>query len=246
MSTDKARGKNTIWDIEFDKGVPDAALTAFNRHKKTFLVILRKAHKRGPKSKPFDANEAWRRLSHLAQLYFWDAKIKQEATPTAVRVKRLRQLAKALGQTRSIIDETMPDDISRDLVRACFGNDGSLDPMQLADARKKAVESLATLETAANRAAREVRTRGRPKGTGVLPPHYTVALAVLYRSRTGSKPDDCGPFVHLVREFLASIGQPKKATGDDISPYYAEETIKYARKRARKNPGVFALRPFDD
>jgi hypothetical protein len=241
-----------------------AALARFDQHK-AVLAILREAYKRGPKSKPFDAKNAWWHLSFLAAAYFCRGTAEGDALGTrqsgsigteklsaADRKKRLRELGKALSRARALTDKAMQDDFYFDLFSAWWEANGRCDiapeitPVQIGCQFDKVVAGLSALETAACRAANNVHTRGRPSGAGVLPPSYIFELARIYLQSTGLKPDDCGPFVHLVREFLASIGQPKKATGDNVSPYYAEETIKYARKRARENPGVFALRPFDD
>ena len=87
MSVDKPRRTRTIWDIVFDEQVPDASLDAsliaFNKHKETLLDMLGSKHERGSKSKPFDADQSWRDLSNLAELYFWEAKIKPEARPAS-------------------------------------------------------------------------------------------------------------------------------------------------------------------
>lgn len=237
MSLANPRRKKTVWDIEFDKRVPAPDLAAFNRHKKVLLTILRKAHGRGSKSEPFNKKESWRDLSHLAQLYFWDAKIKQEATPNAVRVKRLRQLARDLGQARHVTDSADQGELGHDLFRACFGDDdGSFDPVYLADTIKAVVAGLVTLETAANRAVIAVHNRGRPSGDAVLPSPYIIALGGLYRKNTGLTPDTGETFAQLVRKFLTAIGQPEKGTGEVTSPEYVDEAIKYALRKERRNP----------
>ena len=166
----------TIWDIEFDKQVPDADLAAFNRHKKALLATLRNEHARGPKSKSFDADQSWRSLSHLAQLYFWTIKIKAETRPASDHVERLRDLAKALGRTRSMVDRAMQDDVGRDLFKACLArtnklpaaairdDNGPFDPIHLAETIKNVVAGLGTLETAAKRAAGNMPLAGDRKG----------------------------------------------------------------------------------
>jgi hypothetical protein len=251
VSSDKPRRTKTIWDVEFDKQVPDADLVAFNQHKNALLAILRNEHARGPKSKSFDADESWRGLNHLAQLYFWSKKIKLEARPASDHVERLRDLAKALGRTRSMVDRAMQDDVGRDLFRfantnkspaaAVRDDNGSFDVVHLAETIKNVVAGLGTLEAAAKRAARNMRTRGRPEGTSVLPRGHIIALANVYRKSTGLKPAmGAGPFAQLVEEFLTALGR-----GDDISEDYVVEAIKYARKQERKNPSMFGFLLFD-
>ena len=203
MSVDRPRRTKTIWDIEFDKQVPDASLVAFNQHKKALLDHLSK--KRTPKSEPFDVDQSWRALSHLAQLYFWQAKIKTEMRPASDHVERLRDLAKALGRTRRKTEKAMQGDVGHDLFRACFARDqipvsrcfpwpgclrmmmmGHLTRVSLNDTIKQVLAGLATLETAAHRAADEMRTRGRPKGTSVLPGGYIHGLAASIERARGT------------------------------------------------------------
>ncbi len=247
MSVDKPRRTRTIWDIVFDEQVPDASLDAsliaFNKHKETILDMLRSKHERGSKSKPFDADRSWRDLSHLAELYFWEAKIKPEARPASDHVERLRDLAKALGRARRMAEKAMQGDIGRDLFRAVFFNkksqaspfslawvppdddDPPFDPVHLADTIKNVVAGLATLETAANRAADDMRIRGRPKGTGVLSSGYILALALTYRESTGHKPGaGNGPFARFVGAFLEALGR------SNITSTTLIGTIKDARR----------------
>jgi hypothetical protein len=92
--------KNTLWDIKFETREEVYAtiandLAAFNQHKKALLDELRNGRKPALRSEPFDEDKSWGDLIRLAQLYFWDEKIRQEAIPAADRVKRLRQLATA-------------------------------------------------------------------------------------------------------------------------------------------------------
>ena len=71
------------------------------------------------KSELFDADQAWSRLTSLAESYFWNAKAKQEEMPSAKRVARLLELAKALGHARTMIDRAMQDQVG-DLLRASW------------------------------------------------------------------------------------------------------------------------------
>jgi hypothetical protein len=225
MSTDKPKRKNTLWDIKIEQTEAveaRAGLVEFNHHKKALLTILRNVYMHG-KPVPFDADKSWHRLIRLAHFYFGLEKMKQETMPAADRVKRLRELAKALGRARGMADEAMQDDVGNDLFRAWVAeikippvsvvgvnDDGQSVLVCIADEIKKVVASLAIFETAARRAANEAhKGRGRPKGASVLPLDYIIGLAVLYRDSTGTKPEARRKsFAGFVYAFLAAIGRP--------------------------------------
>ena len=176
--------------------------------------------------------------------------------PAADRMPRLDQLATALKKSRAIVDAAMQDDIGDDLFSAwCEGtdeplvslvrnDDGSLATVRMPEETfKKAVESLAALETAALHAANHDKRpgRGRRKGTTVLPAGYIEVLAALYREATGAKPGaGRGPFVRIVCAFLAAIGKA------NISEDYVIELAQAARSWARTRPSGRAPSPFDD
>ena len=242
MSVDTPQRTNTIWDIKFDKQISDAKLIAFDQHKKALLDHLRK--KRIGKSQPFDVDQSWRVLRHLAELYFWEAKIKPQKRPDSDHAERLRDLAKALGRARRKTEKAMQGDVGRDLFGACFArpnkprtsvfslnwvppdDDGeSFDWGDLADTIKTVLAGLATLETAAHTAADDMCTVGRPKGTSVLPVGYIRALADLYRKSTGHQPRaGGGPFTKFVRAFLNAVGR------SSIAAVTVIDAIKNARR----------------
>jgi hypothetical protein len=231
------------------KALVAADLAAFEWHKKALLENLRKVCERGHKFKPFDADKSWDQITLLAKSFFGRAKIKQMTATIlpARRVERLRDIAKALGRARSMVNKAMQDDVGHDLFDAWndisaasgigFNGGGRTVPFFLADEFEEVVAGLTTLEKAACNAADRWRTKSGPrKGTGRLPPTYIKKLEGVYRNSTGREPGGGGPFAQFVREFLDAIGQ-----GDDKSGGYVVEAIKYARKRAReqarKNPG---------
>jgi hypothetical protein len=125
-------------------------------------------------------------------------------------------------------------------------SDGSLTYLRMPEEMfKKAVASLAALETAALRAADEAYKNraglGRPKGTAVLPAGYIEALAATYRESTGVKPGvGPGPFVRFVCAYLAAVGRA------NISEEYVVELAQKARSWARAHPSEWAPSPFDD
>jgi hypothetical protein len=252
---------DTILDHEWPD---DVRLAEFDKHKKTLLDMLRNEHKRGPKSEPFDGDKTWRSLTGLARFYLFRGRAKQETMPAADRIKRLRVVAKVLERAKDMTSEAMQS--GNDLysawceANAYFRHDTDdlkppltpvrikeFDPVRTKDEFDKVFAGLASLETAARKATNDVRTkRGRPKGDAVLPLDFIWGLGTLYRDSTGSIPGAGEPFVQFVHEFLAAIGRPKKCTGDDTSPDYVVEAIKYARKQARKNPGRLAPSPFNE
>jgi hypothetical protein len=229
MSISKAP-EQTFWKVV------EADIIAFDKHKNSMLDDLIKAYESG-RNPSFDANKAWAELTRVAKFYFSDTAMRQEAITPAERVKRLNAFAKALGSARG----TIGNDIDGDLLRGWIGAVGlTVDSLVLdggalqreTDELRKALKNLSILQTAARRAASTVRTqRGRPKGDAVLAPEYINALMEVYRNNTGLEPDPGdGLFAQFIRSFLAAV----RPTADK-SDNYVLESIKYARKLARKN-----------
>jgi hypothetical protein len=261
--------KVQLWGgiIEYDAPTPsvqterihaaiDVGLGTFEQHKTTLITILRDAHDGRLKSEPFDEPKSWSCLTSLAHSFFWQARLKLETMPAANRKQRLDELARVLTRSRTIVDAAMQDDVGDDLFSSwCEGtneplvslvrnDDGSLAPVRGPEKMfKKAVVSLAALETAAVHAAKQMRRpgRGRRKGTTVLPVGYIEALATLYRETTGSKPGTgSGPFVRFVYAFLAAVGVA------NISEGHVAELAQAARSWAHTHPSGWAPSPFDD
>ncbi len=213
-----------------------AERAAFDRHEKTLLDILRKVHAGGPKSEPFDADEAWNNLGNAALWRFQREISKGETILPARRVERLRDLAKALERARHEAHKAMQNDVGAALfwgwhAEAKEGLLEHLSSFSLADKIEEIVARLAHLEAAARRAARDVTTKaGPPRGPGILPQEDIIALAGVYQSSTGKKPImGAGPFAQFVEAFLTAMGR-----GDEIANDYVVEALKYARKQERK------------
>jgi hypothetical protein len=235
--------KVTLWDgiIEYDEPVPsarteavrraiEAGLLKFEDHKEALLAILRRAHNPNSGSEPFEEGKWWLRLTNLAGMYCWEARVKDETMPSGDRAKRLLILAKALGKARSLTDAAMKDDVGDDLFSAwqkeineppvsmVRNDDGSLSLVQNAEEKfNKEVAGLAALEVAAGKAANEARRQrvggGRPRGTSALPPGYILTLADFYRKSTATEPVmGDGPFARFVRAFLDAVGQEDRIT----------------------------------
>jgi len=222
MSVGEPTPRNPIWHIEFEAAEViqrrrDATLAPFKQHKATLIAQLRKANACGPRSKSFEAEKPWRRLTELADWYFWQQNHKPMSPSD--RVKRLRRLARVLDQARGMLYDAIRDPVGHDLLKALFEeaneppasvvNGDSSVLTRITDEMENAVASLVRLETAARRAAEMVQTApGRPKGTSVLPPDYIIALAGVYRESTGLQPGKGdGPFARFVYKFLTALGQ---------------------------------------
>jgi hypothetical protein len=248
MSVNEPRWKNTIWEIPLESNAPFAAEFAeFEQHKKTIIDTLRNESGAGSTSHSFDGENTWSALTRAAHWFFRRPRIKHKTVLPARRVERLRDLAKALRRAREMINKTMQDDVGLDLFRGwgaeanlpptvahVFNNDGC-DEIPIADRINEIMTGVATLEAAANRAARDVPTKaGAPRGTGILTLADIAVLEGVYQRSTGRKPTKgAGPFAKFVEKFLVAVGH-----GDDTSEDYVVEAFKYARKQVRKKPGT--------
>lgn len=241
-------GTDRIVDYE---APDDARLAEFSQHKKNLLDMLRDAYERGPKSKPFDAEKAWLRLTGFARFYFGQASVKRATMPADQRIERLQDVAKKLRQARSLVDRTMQSDVADDLFSAWWEGtgseyanaDGIFDPRYMERKFKEVLKALAVLENAASNAADCVvrPKRGKP---AVLPWDDIWNLGVLYRRSTGSAPGaGDGPFAKFVMEVLIATGRP-----NDIEYSSLVEAIKDARQWALTNPVAckWGPSPFDE
>jgi hypothetical protein len=109
---------------------------------------------------------------------------------------------------------------------------------RFADEIKKLLANISIFESAARKAAKDVRAgRGRPRGDSVLPPEYINELARVFRKSTGLKYDASeGLFAQFVRSFLVATGRASERSSE-----YAVDSIKYARRLKRKNASGSAL-----
>jgi hypothetical protein len=266
---------SAIWDgdtlkISWNESDPEkTGLAEFNQHKKTLLDMLRNVYERGPKFKPFDGDKAWRSLTGLARFYFRQGSVKQATMPAADRIERLRDIAKVLKQARDMMQSDVGDDLYSAWceANAYFRHDPDdlepprtpvrikvFDPVRTKDEFQKVFADLATLETAASRAAGDVppTKRGRP---AILPWDAIWNLAALYRDSTGLIPGAGeGPFAEFVVEVLIAQGRynddedkGKRVTGA-IKHESVVDAIKGARQWALKHPIArrWGPSPFDD
>jgi hypothetical protein len=209
----------------------EARLTAFDEHREKLLDPLRKIHERGPKTKPFDANDVWRSLRFSAFIYLQrEAEVSKEQTmmPAGDRAKMLRQLGSALRVARRKADEAMKTGHWFVEWAIANGNPDFTDPrIELYQNEfETRVARLKGLEEAAYQAAETVRKkRGRPQGTTVVPHDFILNLEHAYRDITKRNAGaGSGPFFRFVMEFLTALGR-------ECSDETVIEAIKAARKR---------------
>ena len=211
--------------------------TAFEKHKEYLLAMLRRAQI-GPRSRPLDADRAWRRLGSVAMIYLQSAWIKQRKIPVALRRDRLGKIAEALTQARRLIEEAEQDKVLGYLYSAwCEQNirdypkyevepDGSLVLVRLPEQFDDTLAALSGLEAAAcNARDRSVPPKNRPKGSA-MPKDLIYALAEIYEESVGTKLDKLTN-EHFV-EFVGVFSVAMRLKVDAL------EAIKYALKLERK------------
>ena len=222
----------------------EARLTTFDRHRDDLLGLLQKVCEHRPKTKSFDSDKSWHHLRFMAGGYLRrEASVKQkQMVPATDRVELLRQLGNALSEARCKLDEARHHDIRGVLfVEWCgaHGNPDFTDPIidrfdiDFDEVVAGVVAGLADLETAASRAAEQVRQKpGRPGGTGVLQHDLIINLESTYRDITG-KPGRVGPgpFAQFLQKFLEAVGC-KSNEGSVI------RAIKAAKKREETHPAT--------
>ena len=266
-------GADLFFDYEaLDDATLAARLAKFNEHKKSLLDTLRNAHERGPKSKPFDKDKAWRDLTAFTAFYFRQDSAKKKTMPTSKLEERLRKLKEALGSARTLIGEAMQDEVGGALysswceANAYFRSDPDrepaltpvhfkvFDPIRTKNEFDKVSAGLATLESAASDAADDVPAskRGRPP---ILSRDDIWNLAALYRESTGLIPGACdGPFAKFVVKILAAQGRHNndeergKRVRGAIKHEGVVDAIVDTRKWALTNPAIrkWAPSPFEE
>ena len=238
-------------------------LAEFDRHKETILATLRDVYERGPESKPFDGEKAWRSLTGLARFHSGRGGVRQEPMPAADRIERLGDIAKALGRARRLVNRAMQNDVGDALYSSwweCTGSeyaeaDGHFSDVPFIEREfKRVVSSLAALETAASRAADDILPTKRGR-RAILSRNDIWQLGALYRDSTGSIPGaGDGPFATFVAEVLAALGRyndnedkGKRVTGA-IKYESVVDAIKDTRQWALTNPTArnWGPSPFDE
>jgi hypothetical protein len=241
MSVDKAKHKNNLDTPSLGKVVRDFAwydqqIEALHQHKTAILAILRKEYERGPKSKPFEEDNAWCYLILLAKCYFGSSDVKRSTIPATERVERLRKLERALAKASNLADKALQEDLNADFFMAWCETLDRYD-FGLIDEFDKMVKGLSALGQAASRAADNVPPK-RPGPVAILPSPYIEKLAGAYLESTGREPGaGYGPFARMVMEFRAALDPSYKTTdesGDSRLDESMIETIKKALRRWRR------------
>ena len=191
-------------------------LASFAQSKNALLDSLRDIYERGPKTEPFDEVKSWSSLTQIAILYLRFVQMRRRRMPVAVCIKRLDQIANALGRARVLLNKANQDTVSGELFRGwcaeanlSYATDSTADLSRADEEVASMPATLKKLEMAAHRAAKDMRpVRGRPKGTMVLPQFCVQALAKVYRTSTELKPGrGDGPFAQFVCKFLSATGE---------------------------------------
>jgi hypothetical protein len=233
------------------KKAVEAGLAKFEKHKKTLLDYL--SENRRPKSRPFDDEKCWLRLTRLAQIYFlWQA-----MPPAAKREAALRKLAKALERISRIAEKVRQDNAGSDLVshliegilpreprgQVVRDEDGSLRAVFFPELDlKQIVASLKDYQAGVLRAALDIPSR-LPGPSPSLPESYIRALRDAYEDSTGRPAGrGVGPFLRFVMRFRAAL-DPSYKTTDESGDQRVDESILDAIKHALRKPRFFPYRP---
>ena len=190
---------------------------------------MREGYERGPRSKPFDEERAWRDLTRFAEMYFWSAIAEQATASPAERFNELRRLGRTLDRAHALVSRVMQEDIGCALFKAWFAaakipmasaisifDDGSSVATRMAGEIQSAVAGIATLNTAAFTAA--AANTGPPKAgrPPLLSRDSIQALERVYERNTGWKPGrGSGPFANFVFEVIRAVNPPDFEFGYD-------------------------------
>lgn len=242
IESDDELGRAILDDrMEAFKPQINANLAGFSNHKDRLLSLLFHDYNRLRTSDTH--KNAWSRIETTAYKYFARQILTRTTADPADEVARYRAMSDASKHARNKLEDVRWRDIARKpLKRWLEGNvelaeateefsDRLYMEVNLGGILDQAIESLAELELAANRAADKVhRRRGRPEGTSILPRNYISILEKIYEESTGQiaslEADRCREFVEA---FLVGVGN-----SDETSKDYVAERIKYERKRTRK------------
>ena len=236
-------------EAEEFKAAIDTGVFAFKKHKDNLLAVLLKAWERGPKSQPFDKEEAWHRLTRVAWLYFWRKRVNQETRPAKDRSKRLSKIATILTKARRTFDDAKQDTLIDELYSAwCDLNisddavpDGPLEIVRLPDEFDKVLAAFLALEAAALRALEEEAPSTKPGPAPVLPAEFILVLADVYLELTGRIPGaGQGPFYRFVMQFRAATDLSYKTedeSGDERVDESMIDDIKKALRFWRRGRG---------
>ena len=220
-----------------DAHIQKIDFSSFDKSEASVMAILKDAYERGPKPVPFEAGEHWIRVKGLLVSYLIKRDWEEREVSAADRRDRFTRIAKASRQARDLVNEAMKYDVGNDLFRAFMETleatkpdviDEGSGPYYMRREFRTVMDSLATLENAALRAAKNARTRrGRPT---LLPQWFIEGLAGEYLSATATKPGaGDGRFAKFVMEVMAALGYSE----EELKYESVIDAIKDARTRAR-------------
>jgi hypothetical protein len=223
-----------------------AGLAEFEKHKKTLLGHL-------SRSRSFDEEKCWLRLTRLAQTYFlWQA-----MPHAAKREADLRKLAETLDRASRLAEKVRQDNVGSELVshliegilpreprgRMVLEEDGSLRADFYPETDfKQMIGRLKDYHAAVLRAVLDVPTR-LSGPTPSLSESYIRALRDEYEHSTGRPAGrGVGPFLRFVMQFRAAL-DPSYQTTDESGDERVDQSMRDAIKHALRKPRLF---PFSD
>jgi len=194
------------------------SLARFDKNKEKLLQRLIDGRTREAGKIIYDPTESWAILRRVAEGYLIGEQMRKSAPSDAQTKSDLETLKKTLSDAHELLRK---NDVAGGVIRAIydarhkqapidFKGDLFAEAGKILDEVSEAASHTRKLEMAASRAAAKARRKpGRPNsGSTILPSHYIVNLAKLYRGATGRVPGAGeGPFGFFLVKFLNAIGR---------------------------------------
>jgi hypothetical protein len=194
------------------------SLARFEKNKEKLLQGLIDGRTREAGKIIYDPTESWAILRRVAEGYLIDEQMRKSAPSDAQTKSDLETLKKTLSDAHELLRK---NDVYFDLVKTIFHARHKREPKnvlkadpcaanKIVDELDEGLERVQKLKIAASAAAANARSKpGRPNsGSTILPSHYIVNLAKLYRGATGRVPGAGeGPFGFFLVQFLNAIGR---------------------------------------
>jgi hypothetical protein len=195
-----------------------SSLARFDKNKKKLLQRLMDGRTREARKIIYDPTESWAILRRVAEGYLIGEQMRKSAPSDAQTKSELENLKKTLSDAHELLRK---NDVAGGVIRAIyderhkqapidFKGDLFAETKKILDEVSEAASHIRKLEIASSRAAAKARRKpGRPNsGSTILPSHYIVNLAKLYRGATGQVPGAGeGPFGSFLVEFLNAVGR---------------------------------------
>jgi hypothetical protein len=194
------------------------SLARFDKNKEKLLQRLIDGRTREAGKIIYDPTESWAILRRVAEGYLIGEQMRKSAPSDAQTKSDLETLKKTLSDAHELLRK---NDVASGVIRAIydarhkqapidFKGDLFAEAKKILDEVSEAASHIRKLKMAASRAAANARRKpGRPNsGSTILPSHYIVNLAKLYRGATGRVPGAGeGRFGFFLVQFLNAIGR---------------------------------------